>query len=347
MDAYYSEVLPEDKAAFIEREKESGRTVIMIGDGINDSPALSAADVGIAIRDGAEIARELADVMIGADSLYEIVTLKTASNELMKRIHKNYRTIVGFNSGLILLGIGGLIQPTTSALLHNVSTLTISLKNMEKLSKRINQEEITRKGNPRKPQGEEGEQMLRRMNESHAAVTQWALEFLDFGDQDQVLDIGCGGGATLKRIAKRITSGHLTGVDYSAVSVNLSREMNAEEIQNGKMEILEASVEALPFEDKSFDQIVTVESFYFWPDPAENLKEVFRTLKEGGVFLLIADIYQKDNLERETLETIKEYQLFNPKKEEFRKLFEQAGFTAVEIHTKEGEDWICVKGERR
>ena len=133
VDEYYSEVLPEDKAKFVEREKANGRKVIMIGDGINDSPALSAADVGIAISDGAEIAREIADVTIGADDLYEIVTLKAISNALMKRIHKNYRTIVGFNSSLILLGVGGLIQPTTSALLHNISTLAISLKSMEDL----------------------------------------------------------------------------------------------------------------------------------------------------------------------------------------------------------------------
>ena len=132
-DEYYAEVLPEDKAAFIEKEKASGRKVMMIGDGINDSPALSAADVGIAISDGAEIAREIADVTVGADHLYEIVTLKAISSLLMKRIHKNYRFIVGFNAGLILAGVGGIIQPTTSALLHNLSTLAISLKSMEDL----------------------------------------------------------------------------------------------------------------------------------------------------------------------------------------------------------------------
>ena len=133
IDEYYSEVLPEDKAEFIEKEKANGRKVIMIGDGINDSPALSAADVGIAISDGAEIARDIADITIGADNLYEIVMLKAISNGLLKRIHKNYHIIVGFNSSLILLGIGGLIQPTASALLHNASTLAISLKNMENL----------------------------------------------------------------------------------------------------------------------------------------------------------------------------------------------------------------------
>lgn len=133
VDEYYSEVLPEDKAGFIEKERAAGRKVIMIGDGINDSPALSAASVGIAISDGAEIAREIADVTIAADDLYEIVTLKKISNGLMKRIQQNYRVIVGFNTGLILLGVGGIIQPTTSALLHNTSTLGISLRSMRNL----------------------------------------------------------------------------------------------------------------------------------------------------------------------------------------------------------------------
>ena len=131
IDEYYSEVLPEDKANFVEKEKAKGRKVIMIGDGINDSPALSAANVGIAISDGAEIAREIADITVGSDDLYQIVTLKMLSDALMKRIKKNYRTIVGFNSGLILCGVTGILAPTTSALLHNASTLAISLKSME------------------------------------------------------------------------------------------------------------------------------------------------------------------------------------------------------------------------
>ena len=133
VDEYYSEVLPEDKAAFVEKEKAAGRKVIMIGDGINDSPALSAADVGIAISNGAEIAREIADITVGADDLGQIVTLRRLSNKLMKRIQSNYRFIVGFNSGLIVLGVTGVIQPTTSALLHNTSTLAIGLKSMKNL----------------------------------------------------------------------------------------------------------------------------------------------------------------------------------------------------------------------
>lgn len=143
VDEYYSEVLPEDKAGFVEKEKAAGRKVIMIGDGINDSPALSASDVGIAISDGAEIAREIADVTIGADNLYEVVTLKKLSNALMKRIRKNYKAIVGINASLIALGVAGVFQPTTSALLHNTSTLVISMKSMKNLlGKEENEEEV-------------------------------------------------------------------------------------------------------------------------------------------------------------------------------------------------------------
>ena len=133
VDEYYSEVLPEDKASYVEKEHQAGRKVIMSGDGVNDSPALSAADVGIAICDGAEMAREIADITIAGDNLEELVTLKRLSNALVKRIHGNYRQIVGFNTGLILCGIGGVMQPATSALLHNTSTLAISVKSMKDL----------------------------------------------------------------------------------------------------------------------------------------------------------------------------------------------------------------------
>lgn len=133
VDHFYAEVLPEDKADFVQQEKAKGHKVVMIGDGINDSPALSAADVGIAISDGAEIAREIADITVSADDLNEIVILKMLSEALMKRIHKNYRQIVTFNAGLIALGVAGVIQPTTSALLHNTSTLLIGMDSMKNL----------------------------------------------------------------------------------------------------------------------------------------------------------------------------------------------------------------------
>ena len=208
------------------------------------------------------------------------------------------------------------------------------------------QEEITISGNPRHPEGEDGSKMLLRMNESHTPVTGWALGFWTVNETDTVLDIGCGGGAALKRIATQVTTGHLTGVDYSPVSVAPARETNSDAINTHKMDILEASVEQLPFADDTFDKIITVESFYFWPSPQKNLKEVLRVLKNSGTFLLVADVYQKEGLSDKTLENIRNFHLFNPTPEEFRTLFEQAGFSDIQIHLKDGKDWICVEGHK-
>ncbi len=133
VDEYYSEVLPEDKASFVEAERAAGRKVIMVGDGINDSPALSAADVGNRHQRGAEIAREIADITISEDALDQLVTLKRISNALMVRVNRNYRFVIGFNLCLILLGVNGILAPATSALLHNTSTLMVSLKSMTNL----------------------------------------------------------------------------------------------------------------------------------------------------------------------------------------------------------------------
>ena len=145
VDDFRAEVLPEDKAEYIRRAKAEGHKVIMIGDGVNDSPALSEADVGIAINSGAAIAREIADVTISSEDLFELVTLRKLSEALMARIHENYRFIVGFNLMLIVLGVAGVIQPTLSALLHNASTLGISLKSMTDL---LPEEEIGAEGAP-------------------------------------------------------------------------------------------------------------------------------------------------------------------------------------------------------
>lgn len=133
VDAYYSEVLPEDKAAFVKAEHDAGRRVIMVGDGVNDSPALSASDAGIAIESGAAIAREIADVIISSDDLEALVTMKEISDALMRRIHSNFRFIIGFNTMLIGLGLAGVLMPGSSALLHNTSTIAISVKSMTDL----------------------------------------------------------------------------------------------------------------------------------------------------------------------------------------------------------------------
>jgi len=205
---------------------------------------------------------------------------------------------------------------------------------------------VTELGNPRKPHGEAGIEMLDGMNKRHYAVTGWALEFFSFNANDNVLDIGCGGGETIHRIAENIIGGKVIGVDYSPLSVELSIKRNSEFIECGKVSITEASVEKLPFDDNSFDKIITVESFYFWPDPQENLKEVYRVLKEDGKFLIVADINGDADLDEADLEGIKKYDLFNPTLEQFRELLENSGFKEVNVHTKPGEKWVCAEGNK-
>lgn len=202
---------------------------------------------------------------------------------------------------------------------------------------------ITELGNPAKPQGEAGAQMLERMSESHRGVTAWALSHLSVKGSENVLDIGCGGGAALGKMSAGIVSGHLTGVDYSEVSVELSRKVNAGDIESGKMDIVQASVENLPFSDNSFNIIYTIESFYFWKNPVECLREVYRVLAEGGTFLIIADIYGDAELSPETIESVKKYNLFNPTAGQFRELLEESGFSGIKIHTKAGTSWICAE----
>ena len=205
---------------------------------------------------------------------------------------------------------------------------------------------ITELGNPRKPQGDAGIEMLMGMNQHHYAVTGWALGFFEFSDNDTALDIGCGGGETLHRLSESIKNGKIYGVDYSEVSVRLSTERNKTDVESGKVSVQDASVEALPFDDCFFDKIITVESFYFWPDPAENLKEVYRVLKNGGRFLIVADINGDACLDEEDIEGIRKYGLFNPTLEQFRQLLTGAGFRNVVIHTKDGEKCVCAEGNK-
>ncbi len=214
----------------------------------------------------------------------------------------------------------------------------------EKRLKTLSEEEITRAGNPRRPAGAEGTAMLERMNESHYEVTGWGLSHWHIQPADRILDIGCGGGATLHRMAKENGSGSLTGLDYSEISLEASAANNAELLQSGRLQLVQGSVEVMPFETASFDKIVTVESFYFWPQPQENLREVRRVLGENGTFLLIADIYGGAELSEKTLANIQAYHMCNPSPQEFETYFQKAGFTNVRVHLKEGTTWICVEG---
>lgn len=204
---------------------------------------------------------------------------------------------------------------------------------------------VTEQGNPAKPTGTAGEQMLTRMNVSHYDVTGWAMDFMEFSGNETVLDIGCGGGETLHRLSAK-TTGHLTGMDYSPVSVKMTSERNAEIVSSGRMNVVEASVEKMPFADNSFDRIITVESFYFWKNPPENLKEVYRVLAKNGIFLIVADIHGGAELSDKEIENIKKYNLYNPTSKEFEKLLVNAGFSDVKIHTKSGTNWICAEGRK-
>lgn len=208
------------------------------------------------------------------------------------------------------------------------------------------QPSVTRMGNPGKPTGEAGVEMLARMNASHGPVTEWGLSHISVAEDAAVLDIGCGGGATLHRLAARAPHGAITGIDYSEVSVACSTDFNRADIESGRMKVLQASVEAMPFADDSFDIITTVESFYFWPDQAANLREVHRVLKPGGTFLLIAEIHENGALPESDRENVRTYNLFNPTQEQFLALFRQAGFTQVTAYTKPGEQWIAVTGSK-
>lgn len=211
---------------------------------------------------------------------------------------------------------------------------------------KIDSSSVTREGNPRMPQGEAGRIMLSQMNESHYDVTGWALQLWSISPDDKILDIGCGGGMTLKRMSSDIVNGHLTGLDYSKISVEESTRLNAKDVTSGKMDIIEASVEKMPFSDNYFDKIITVESFYFWPNPSENLKEVLRVIKPGGCFHIVADIYGKEGLDTKDVENIARYELFNPTPEEFTALLKAAGFSQIVIFTEDNTSWICVQGTK-
>lgn len=205
---------------------------------------------------------------------------------------------------------------------------------------------ITEAGNPSKPQGEAGKVMIARMNDSHSDMTAWAFDFLPLKPDDTVLDVGCGGGAALKRLSGRIKGGKLYGIDYSDVSVEASRKLNQKDVDSGKMTIIEASVSDLPFDDATFDAIVTVESYYFWPDIEHDMQEVFRVLKKGGTFLMVAEMYMHDELDEAHIASGKKYGLRNFTIDEFTELFEKTGFDTCDVHLKKGEYWICVEGRK-
>lgn len=217
---------------------------------------------------------------------------------------------------------------------------------MDDLNNSVDINDITELGNPAKPSGNAGKVMLTRMNDTHYEITSWVLDLMELDNYDSVMDVGCGSGLTLRRIAERITGTGFTGLDYSMTAIKLSESTNAEFIKEGRSSFIQASVEKIPIEDNVFTKVISVESFYFWPDHVENLKEIKRVMKDGGKIFVACDIYDSPDLTEHEKDNIKKYNLFNPSLDEYERIFKDAGFRDVKINTKEGTTWVCAQGTK-
>lgn len=199
----------------------------------------------------------------------------------------------------------------------------------------------------RKPSDRTGRAVLARMNLSHASVTQWGLSHLDIGDGFTILDVGCGGGRTIDRLASIATKGKVFGVDYSEDSVAVSRETNANWIAQGRVDIQHASVSKLPFPDGMFDLVTAVETHYYWPDLPNDVREVMRVLKPGGTFAIIAETYRgrrNDWAYRPTMTLVLRAAYLTP--EQHRQLLVDAGYGNVQVFEEKTKGWICAVGTR-
>ena len=216
------------------------------------------------------------------------------------------------------------------------------MKNLrpEKLS--LERMTLSEAGNPGNPQGESGEAILERMNISHYDFTGWALEQIRIPDSGNIIDLGCGGGLTLKRLSAESADSKLYGLDFSDVSVAKSSETNKDDIASGKMNILKASIDNIPFEDNYFDLVTSFETIYFWSDHIKTLKEIKRVMKKGSVFLLASEAYDHEGLSQTTRDVLKRKGIFNPSYTEYQNFYDKAGFSKYQIFTKSGTDWICV-----
>jgi len=197
----------------------------------------------------------------------------------------------------------------------------------------------------RKPSGRMGRAVVTRMNFSHAALTDWGLEHVRIEPSFTILDVGCGGGRTIREMAARATAGRVLGVDYSEASVEASREANRDAVADGRVEVQQGSVSRLPFADAMFDLVTAVETHYYWPDLANDAREILRVLKPGGTLLVIAEAYKGRYGWLFQLAMLPmRARLMSA--DEHRAWLETAGFTAVEVSEKRGHGWICVTGRR-
>ena len=198
----------------------------------------------------------------------------------------------------------------------------------------------------RKPSGWLGRRVVRAMNLSHAAMTDWGLQQIAIPNNAMILDVGCGGGYTLRKLAAIAAEGKFVGLDYSAASVAVSRQTNAQGIESGRMEIKQGSVAALPFPDCSFNVVTAVETHYYWPDLPANVREVYRVIKPGGTFLLIAETYRGGPFRLLYGIVMPLLRAAFLSDQEHRDLLTQAGFTGVETRHVSGKNWILALGHR-
>ena len=196
----------------------------------------------------------------------------------------------------------------------------------------------------RNPEGEAGKQTILRMNESHASLTDWGLSHVEIRPADDVLDVGCGGGAALKKIALRNPEGRCYGVDISDLSIAEAEKLNAESVDEGRMSFQRSGVSKLPFADASMDLVFSVESYYFWPDSANDLKEIFRTLKKGGHLLIVLEYRADMEKDEDYLHNQELLHMHVPDSETLTDEFEAAGFSGVSSEIK--DDWLCTVGEK-
>ena len=216
------------------------------------------------------------------------------------------------------------------------------MKNFKPEELSIQKKLLSESGNPGNPQGDSGEAIIERMNISHYDFTTWALEQIKIPNSGNIIDLGCGGGLTLKRLSAESADSRLFGLDYSDVSVRKTAEINKDDVASGKMKVLNASIDDIPFEDDTFDLVTSFETIYFWGDHVETLQEIKRIMKNGALFLFASEAYDYDGISQTTREVLKRKGIYNPGYAEYQYFYEKAGFSKYQILTKEGTDWICV-----
>lgn len=198
----------------------------------------------------------------------------------------------------------------------------------------------------RKPTGERGREIVEYMNMSHRELTRWGVGHIDTTEAAQILDIGCGGGKTINELAHTAKSARVFGIDYSPDCVEMSSSLNADLIKDGRVKILQATVSALPFDNDSFDLVTAVETYYFWPDLVNDLKEIRRVLKPGGTILLINEVYKHEKFAARNEELSREGNFPYHSPEEYEAFLTSAGFVSIEIDTREENNWITAVGRK-